>query len=162
VCCEKSLTLHHLRFFFYTATDKILETYLYNAPICFLQNSDGKINCRKLKEIVKPEYYTYKHFKSFTIYLRAMAIHKRRPQSEGGGLSSADILRTRRVFQMRMSALFGAKSFGFFEIYSVSARTRGELSQCRHFVDKGCKFFAILCGHPLWTAPYNINILYLR
>jgi len=30
------------------------------------------------------------------------------------------------VLQMRMSALFGAKNFGFFEIYGVSARTRGE------------------------------------
>jgi len=32
----------------------------------------------------------------------------------------------------RSSALFGAKNFGYFEIYSVSARTKGEgvLSQC--------------------------------
>jgi len=37
---------------------------------------------------------------------------------------------------MRTSALFGAKNFGFFEIYSVYARTRGEgwLSQFREFL----------------------------
>jgi len=37
------------------------------------------------------------------------------------------------------SALFGAKIFEVFEIYDVSARTRGErgLSQCGYFADKG-------------------------
>jgi len=43
---------------------------------------------------------------------------------------------------MRTSALFGSTNFGFFEIYGVSARTRGE----------GGQFLAILCGCPLWTA----------
>jgi len=39
---------------------------------------------------------------------------------------------------MRTSAPFGAKNFEFFEIYGVSARTRGRgLSQCGHFSDKG-------------------------
>jgi len=39
---------------------------------------------------------------------------------------------------MRTSALFGAKNCGFFEIYGVQARKRGEksLSQCGHFSDK--------------------------
>jgi len=37
-----------------------------------------------------------------------------------------DILRTRGVLQMRTSALFGAKNFGFFKIYGVSARTGGK------------------------------------
>jgi len=38
---------------------------------------------------------------------------------------------------MRTSALFGSKSFGFFEIYGVSERIRGrELRQCGHFSDK--------------------------
>jgi len=39
---------------------------------------------------------------------------------------------------MRMSALFGTKNFGFFEIFVVSART-GErrLSQNGHFADRG-------------------------
>jgi len=42
------------------------------------------------------------------------------------------------VLQVRMFALFGAKNFEFFEIYGVSARTKGRgLSQCGHFVDKG-------------------------
>jgi len=36
---------------------------------------------------------------------------------------------------MWTSALFGAKSIGFFEIYGVSARTTG-LSQFEHFGDK--------------------------
>jgi len=35
---------------------------------------------------------------------------------------------------MRMSELFGAKSFGFFD--DVCARTRKSLSQCGHFADK--------------------------
>jgi len=54
------------------------------------------------------------------------AVHKRRSQG-GRELSSADILRTREegVLQMRTSALFGAKTFEFFEIYGVSARIRG-------------------------------------
>jgi len=40
---------------------------------------------------------------------------------------------------MRTSAIFGAKNVGFFKIYGVSARTKGdgELSQCEHFSDKG-------------------------
>jgi len=32
----------------------------------------------------------------------------------------------RGVLQMRTSAFFGAKNIGFFEIYVMSARTRGE------------------------------------
>jgi len=64
---------------------------------------------------------------------------------------------------MRTSELFGAKNFGFFKIYGVSARTRVEgLSQCRHFSDKERdQFFAILRGRLLWTAP-NIYIIRLN
>jgi len=49
------------------------------------------------------------------------------------------------------------KNLGFFEIYGVFVRTSGGLSQCEHFSDKegGSHFFAILCGRPLWTAPYH-------
>jgi len=43
---------------------------------------------------------------------------------------------------MRTSALFGVKNLEFFEIYGVSART------------KGGQFFAILCGRLLRMAPY--------
>jgi len=72
-------------------------------------------------------------------------VRKRRPQSGWGGvegLSSVDIFRKRRegkILQMRKSALFGVKNFEFFEIYGVSARTRGEggLSHCGHFADNG-------------------------
>jgi len=49
-------------------------------------------------------------------------------------------------------SLFGAKNFGFFEIYDV---TRGEgIEQVRSFCGQGGgrHFFAILCGRPLWTA----------
>jgi len=43
---------------------------------------------------------------------------------------------------------FGAKYFEFFEIYGVSAQTRGrELSQCGHFADKGEG--SIFCGRLL-------------
>jgi len=48
---------------------------------------------------------------------------------------------------MRTSALLGTENIGFFEIYSVSARTMG-IEQCGHFSDKlggGGQFFAILC-----------------
>jgi len=39
---------------------------------------------------------------------------------------------------MRTSGLFGARNFRFFEIYGVSARTRGKgYSQCEHLADKG-------------------------
>jgi len=38
-------------------------------------------------------------------------------------LSSAD--KGEGALQVWTSALFGAKNFGFFEIYGVSARTRG-------------------------------------
>jgi len=42
------------------------------------------------------------------------------------------------VLQMRTSAFFGAKNFGYFEIYCVSALTMGveRLSQSEHFSEK--------------------------
>jgi len=62
------------------------------------------------------------------------------------------------VLQMWTSALYGAKNIRFFEIYGVSARTGGGLSQCEHFADKerGSQFFAILCERPLSTAPNKL------
>jgi len=84
--------------------------------------------------------------------------HKRRPQLGRRGVCPVRPLCGQGeggVFQMRTSALFGAKNFGFFEIYGVSARAGG-LSQCGHFSDKGVNFFAILCGRPLWTAPFHV------
>jgi len=59
---------------------------------------------------------------------------------------------------MRTSSLSGAKNFGFFEIYGVSARTRGIESvwaSCGQW--RGSKFFAILCGRLLWMASYRIH-----
>jgi len=52
------------------------------------------------------------------------AVHKRCPQSGGRrGLSSADM--EEGVLQVWISALFGAKNFGSFKNFGVSARTRG-------------------------------------
>jgi len=56
---------------------------------------------------------------------------------------------------MRTSALFGTKNFRFFEIYSVSARTREEGVEPERTRGRD-QFFAILCGRLLWTAPYMI------
>jgi len=55
-----------------------------------------------------------------------------------------------------MSATFGVKYAGFFEIYGVSARTGG-LSQRGHFADKGegGQFFAILCGRLFLDGPLS-------
>jgi len=62
------------------------------------------------------------------------AVHKVRSQSGGRGL------------QMRTSALFDAKNFGFFEIYDVSVRTRG-VEPLRTVCGQGE-------GLILWTAAY--------
>jgi len=89
----------------------------------------------------------FKHM-NFPDQARLETVHKRRPQSGGGSLCP---VRTffgqggEGVLQMRTSALFGAKNFGFFEIYGMSKRTRGEPIRT---------FFAILNGRLLWAAPY--------
>jgi len=73
-----------------------------------------------------------------------------------GGLSRADILRTKGGLQMRTSALFVAQKSGFFVIYGVSARTGGS-SQCGHFSDKGgvCQFFYNFVRTSFIDGPYN-------
>jgi len=59
---------------------------------------------------------------------------------------------------MRTFALFGAKSFGFFEIYDVSAQTRGfEPVQTSFGQGEG----SILCGRRLRTTTSNINKGYI-
>jgi len=83
---------------------------------------------------------------------------KRCPQSGGRGLFSAYILRTRGVLQMRTSALLGAKNFGFFKMYCVSAR----VEPMRTFFGLGGRgqIFAIFCGCSLWTdLKINKNLL---
>jgi len=64
------------------------------------------------------------------------AVLKRRPQSGGRGLVQCG---QGAVIQMRTSALFGAKNFGFFEINGVSARTRdeGSFEPVRTFCGQG-------------------------
>jgi len=55
---------------------------------------------------------------------------------------------------MRTSALFDAKNFGIFEIYGVSARTKGgEPVRTR---GEGGSFFAILYGRFLCTGPLQL------
>jgi len=53
---------------------------------------------------------------------------------------------------MRTSALFGAKSSRFSEIYGVSERTRLNNADILR-TKEGGQFFAILSGRLLWTAP---------
>jgi len=94
------------------------------------------------------------NMQNFLENLKALgAVHKGRPQSGGGGLSSADNLRTKVELQMRTSALFGAKKLWIFcNLWHVrtdkggwaNADKRGEVN-----------FFAILCGRLLWTTPYH-------
>jgi len=60
---------------------------------------------------------------------------------------------------MRTSELFGAKYIEFFEIYGVSARTRGDESVWTFCGQGGSQFFAILCRRPLWTAPNSSEML---
>jgi len=60
---------------------------------------------------------------------------------------------------MRTSAFFGEKNFGFFKIYGVSSRTRGEggwdSADIFRTRGEGSQFFAILCGH-LYKRPLSI------
>jgi len=70
-------------------------------------------------------------FTSYVAVLTLIAVHKRGLQS--GRLSGADIFqkRWRGNSSDADAALFEAKNFGFFEIYGVSALTRGKgLNQC--------------------------------
>jgi len=60
---------------------------------------------------------------------------------------------------MRTSTLFGAKNIGFFEIYGVSARTRGGVEPVRTFCRQRGSIFAILCGRLLWTASYYLFVV---
>jgi len=48
-------------------------------------------------------------------------VHKRPPQNRG----VCPVRTFKGVLQMRMFALFGTKNFGLFEIYGVSAQSRG-------------------------------------
>jgi len=92
---------------------------------------------RKLLYSISRTNVSVESFGNFSKRCKGPSIKDVRSQG-GRGLSSADISRTRGIFQMQMSALFGAKNFRFFEIYGVSARTRGwRLSQCGHFEDRG-------------------------
>jgi len=63
------------------------------------------------------------------------------------GLSCADIFRTiwNGGFFNCGRPRFLVQKFGIFKIYGVSARTKGRGNG---------QFFSILCGRPLWTAPY--------
>jgi len=76
-------------------------------------------------------------------------------------MSSSEIFRIRgkEVLQMQASALLGVKNFGFFDIYDVSAQTRGEevLSQC----GQGERVsFSRFCAGVFFGRPFII-IIYL-
>jgi len=61
---------------------------------------------------------------------------------------------------MRTSARFGAKNFGFFEIFGVSARTMEEegLNQCGHFADKGREGqFLRFCADVFYGLPLKVK-----
>jgi len=80
--------------------------------------------------------------------------HKRRPQS--GGLSSADILQTRGVLQMKAFTRFGPKNFRFFEIYGVVRTDKGGggLSQCLHLRTRGEEInFSRFCADVFHGRP---------
>jgi len=68
------------------------------------------------------------YFLNFYHYKLALGdYHKGRPQSGGRGFVQCEHFADsmgERVLQMRMFALFAAKSSVFFEIYVVSARTK--------------------------------------
>jgi len=73
-------------------------------------------------------------------------VHKRRSQSGRVALSSA--ARERGSSSDAEVRTFWCKKHRIFEIYGVSARTRG----------RG-QFFAILCGRPFCTAPVFIVLI---
>jgi len=64
---------------------------------------------------------------------------------------------------MRTSELFSAKNLGFFEIYGVSAQTRG-LRQCGHFADERESFFRfcadVFYGWPLICILFSFKIMH--
>jgi len=86
--------------------------------------------------------------------LQSGAVHKRRPQPGGGGFIQCG-QGGRGFFRCGRPQFLAQKNSGFFEIYDVTARTRGRgLSQCGHFADKGrghfSRFFAgVFYGRPL-------------
>jgi len=82
---------------------------------------------------------------------------------KGKGLSIKDVrgqrvcaLRTfygTRGSLMRTTALFGAKTLIFWNLWCVRT-DKGGLNHCGHFVDKEVGVnIAILCGRPVWTDP---------
>jgi len=90
------------------------------------------------------------------------AVHKRRLQSGGRGVCPMRTsFRTRGFFRCGRQHFLAQNNFGFFEIYGVSARTRG-VKPVRTKVNGWGQFFAILCGifygRPL-TVVANHNYL---
>jgi len=72
-------------------------------------------------------------------------------------LSSVDILR--RFVQLRTSALFGEQHFGFFEIYGVSARTRG-VEPVQTFCGQGEGVnFSLFCADVFYERSRRVKYL---
>jgi len=70
-----------------------------------------------------------------------------------GGAAAPCPLLLAPMLQMRTTVLFGANNFGFFEIYDVSARTRGR-SEVIYSQFCGDIFY----GQPLLTIFDNYSI----
>jgi len=91
------------------------------------------------------------------------AVHKRRPQSGWRGVCP---VRTfcgqgwRGFFRCGRPHFLVQKTSDFSK-FMVYPHGQGRLSQCGHFAVKGGQFFANLCGHVLWTAPYIIRACFV-
>jgi len=83
------------------------------------------------------------------------AVHKIRPQTGGGGLFSLE--KGEGSSSNATSVLFGAKNFGFFVIYGVSAQTRKRgFSQCEHGGGQFFPIFSFMDGQKL--QKFNATI----
>jgi len=60
------------------------------------------------------------------------------------------------IFQMRTSALLGAKISGFFEVYGVSARTR-RIEPVRTFYGQGGVKLSRFCADVLYGRPLKTS-----
>jgi len=98
-------------------------------------------------------------FTKILIVNKGLFIKDIRSQGEGGFVQCGHFS-DKGILQMRTSALFGAKYFGYFEIYGMSARTReNEVEPVRIFCDqvKGVNLLRF-CADAFYGRPLkNIN-----
>jgi len=90
------------------------------------------------------------------LYVSLEVVHKRRPQSRGGGY----LVRTRGEGGSSDAGdrTFSEKNFGCFEIYGVSARTRGEgVEPVRTFFGQGELIFRDFVRMSFMDGPLVVN-----